>query len=272
MNTQLFFAFSALRLLVGRQEGHPACKKLEWWGAGVIICLEWDADLHVAQVMPLPLTVSCFSKIQIGFTFLVLAHSGSPGKGAVKRVCVCVCLCLCVWVRVCMCVYVCVTFKESFDISLSIVHCSVTIFSCNKMLNTKIKCFWSWQIGITCGTSDNPVWKPLTVLRSDLNFASAAIIMSKFSQNHMTQTASNASIASSWHHASMTSDALHRSASVRQLPLWEMFTDIWRHPTSVTYAGLGRTDSQAGCITFSVVGCHVIWYQAFSSMLPQWLA
>ena len=42
--------------------------------------------------MPLPLTVSCFSKIQIGFTFLVLAHLGSPGKRAVKCVCVCVCL------------------------------------------------------------------------------------------------------------------------------------------------------------------------------------
>jgi len=40
--------------------------------------------------MPLPLTVSCFSKIQIGFTFLVPAHLGSPGKRAVKRVCVCV--------------------------------------------------------------------------------------------------------------------------------------------------------------------------------------
>jgi len=39
--------------------------------------------------MPLPLTVSCFSKIQIGFTFLVPAHPGSPGKRAVKRVCVC---------------------------------------------------------------------------------------------------------------------------------------------------------------------------------------
>jgi len=42
--------------------------------------------------MPLPLTVSCFSKIQIGFTFLVPAHPGSPGKRAVKRVCVCVCI------------------------------------------------------------------------------------------------------------------------------------------------------------------------------------
>ena len=55
----------------------------------MVICLERDADLHMAQLMPLPLTVSCFSKIHIGFTFLVLAHPGSPGKRAVKRVCVC---------------------------------------------------------------------------------------------------------------------------------------------------------------------------------------
>ena len=53
------------------------------------ICLEQGADLHTAQLMPLPLTVSCLSKIQIGFTFLVLAHLGSPGQRAVKRVCVC---------------------------------------------------------------------------------------------------------------------------------------------------------------------------------------
>ena len=54
----------------------------------MVICLERGADLHMAQLMPLPLTVSCFTKIQIGFTFLVLAHPGSPGKRAVKRVCV----------------------------------------------------------------------------------------------------------------------------------------------------------------------------------------
>ena len=72
-------AFSALTLLVGRQEEHPACKKTEWWGAGVVI-LERGADLHMAQLMPLPLTVSCFSKIQIGFTFLVPAHPGGPRK------------------------------------------------------------------------------------------------------------------------------------------------------------------------------------------------
>jgi len=58
-------AFSALTLL----EGHPACKKTEWWGAGMVICLEQDAYLHMAQPMPLPFTVSCFSKIQIGLPF-----------------------------------------------------------------------------------------------------------------------------------------------------------------------------------------------------------
>jgi len=41
-----------------------------------VICLEWGADLHVAQLMPLPLTVSYFSKIQIDFTFLVPADPG----------------------------------------------------------------------------------------------------------------------------------------------------------------------------------------------------
>ena len=75
-------------LLVAWQEGHLACKKTEWWGAGVVISLERGADLHMAQLMPLPLTVSCFSKIQIAFAFLVPAHLGSPGKGPLNgRVC-----------------------------------------------------------------------------------------------------------------------------------------------------------------------------------------
>ena len=55
----------------------------------MVICLERGADLHMAQLMPLPLTVSCFSKIQIGFTFLVPPHLGSPGKKPLNR-CVCV--------------------------------------------------------------------------------------------------------------------------------------------------------------------------------------
>jgi len=55
----------------------------------MVICLEQGADLHIAQLMSLPLTVSCFSKILTGFTFLVSAHLGSPGQRAVKRVRAC---------------------------------------------------------------------------------------------------------------------------------------------------------------------------------------
>jgi len=71
-------SFSALMLMVGRQDGHPACKKLS---GGVLVWLSvWsEVQLHMAQLIPLPLTVSCFSKIQTGFTFLVPAHPGSPG-------------------------------------------------------------------------------------------------------------------------------------------------------------------------------------------------
>ena len=56
----------------------------------MVICLEQGADLHMAQLMPLPLTVSCFSNIQTGFTFLVPAHLGSPRNKAVKQARVCV--------------------------------------------------------------------------------------------------------------------------------------------------------------------------------------
>ena len=83
-------SFSALTLLVGRQEGHPACKKN--WVVGCWHGYQYGVRYRLAaQLMPLPLTVSCFSEIQIGFTFLVPAHLDSPGKRAVKRVCVCVC-------------------------------------------------------------------------------------------------------------------------------------------------------------------------------------
>ena len=77
-------------LLVGWQEGHPACKNrvVRYWCG----CLSGArcrlAYGQLAQLMPLPLTVSCFSEIQIGFTFLVPVHLGSPVKRAVKRVCV----------------------------------------------------------------------------------------------------------------------------------------------------------------------------------------
>jgi len=56
----------------------------------MVVCLELGADLHMAQLMPVPFTVSCFSKIPIGFMFLIQAHLGSPGKIATKQACVCV--------------------------------------------------------------------------------------------------------------------------------------------------------------------------------------
>ena len=100
----------------------------------MVICLELSADLHMAHRMPLPLTVFCFSKIQIGFTFLVPAHPGSPGKRAVKRVCACVCVCVracvracvCACVRVCVCVCVCVLLHWLYVI-LFIVYLYSTV-------------------------------------------------------------------------------------------------------------------------------------------------
>ena len=83
-------AFSALTLLVGRQEGHPACKKLSGEVLAWLSDLKGGADLHMAQLMPLPLTVSFFSKIQIGSTFLIPAHLGSPRKGPLNGCCWCV--------------------------------------------------------------------------------------------------------------------------------------------------------------------------------------
>ena len=74
-------AFSALTLLVGRQERHPACKKTEWWGAGVVICLERGADLHTAQLMPLLLTVSCPVKSRLVLPFCYRLTWVVPEKG-----------------------------------------------------------------------------------------------------------------------------------------------------------------------------------------------
>jgi len=62
-------------LLVGWQEGHPICKKTEWWGAGMVICLERGADLHTAQLMPLPLCLL----LQQHPDWYYLSGTGSPG-------------------------------------------------------------------------------------------------------------------------------------------------------------------------------------------------
>ena len=67
------------RCWLGGRKRIPPVKKTEWWGASVVVCLERGADLHTAQLKPLPLTVSCFSKIQIGLPFWYRLP-GSPDK------------------------------------------------------------------------------------------------------------------------------------------------------------------------------------------------
>jgi len=80
-----------LTLLVGWQEGHLACKKTEWWGAGVVICLERGAHLHMAQLMPLPLTVSLASlKSRLVLPFWYRLTQVVLEKGPLNG-CVCVC-------------------------------------------------------------------------------------------------------------------------------------------------------------------------------------
>jgi len=102
-----FLAFSALTLLVGWQEGHPACKKLS---GGV---LAWLSIWSEVQTCIWPSWCHCHSlsldpvKSRLVFIFLVPAYLGSPGKMAVKRVCVCVCVFLAdvfvVWFYIYLC-------------------------------------------------------------------------------------------------------------------------------------------------------------------------
>ena len=95
-------AFSALTLLVGRQEGHPACKNMEWWGAGMVVCLKWGAsDLLMIQLMPHPLHHLFFSKVQNDLSFWYQPNQVVLQKGPLYVVLV-VTLCYCgvqTWVQ-----------------------------------------------------------------------------------------------------------------------------------------------------------------------------
>jgi len=84
-------AFSALTLLVWWQEGHTACNKTEWWVAGMVICLERGADLHMAQMIPLPLTVFSFPSVKsrLVLPFWYRLTRVVPDKGPLNG-CVCV--------------------------------------------------------------------------------------------------------------------------------------------------------------------------------------
>ena len=85
----LQFAFSALMLLVGRQEGHPACKKTEQWGAGMVICLERGADLHMARWCHCHCLASVKSRLVLPFWYRLTRVF--PDKGPLNG-CVCVCM------------------------------------------------------------------------------------------------------------------------------------------------------------------------------------
>jgi len=71
---------------LGGKKGIQPVKKTEWCGAGVVICLEQDADLHMAQLTPLPLIVSCFSKIHIGLPFTWVVLDKGPLNGCVSLI------------------------------------------------------------------------------------------------------------------------------------------------------------------------------------------
>ena len=111
----------------------------------MVICLERGPDFHIALLMPLPLTVSCFSKIQTGFSFLVPAHHGSPGQRAVKWVCVCVCVrpnCnCCLLMRPVTDVLWSVCLSVSLSVCLSLCLCVlITTVNLAKFLNHSRYC------------------------------------------------------------------------------------------------------------------------------------
>jgi len=81
----------------------------------MVICLERGAHLHIVQLMTLPLSVSCFSKSQIGFSFLVVAYPGSPGKGPLNW-CVCVCVCAPMLIFSYRCTVVCLSVGQEHDL------------------------------------------------------------------------------------------------------------------------------------------------------------
>ena len=90
-------AFSALTLLVGRQEGHPVCKKTEQWGAGMAICLECSADLHMAQLMPLHSLSLASVKSRLVLPFWYWLTRVVPDKRPLN-------MCACACVRGCVCI------------------------------------------------------------------------------------------------------------------------------------------------------------------------
>ena len=127
-----------------------------WWGAGMVICLERDADLHMAQLMPLPLTVSSFSKIRICFTFLVPAHPGSPRKRAIKGWCVIVSKHLSTYVFLCtwclfseFCCFCCCPFSYLSLYLLTLHSSAMSILTAPRVYIEALHVLW-WGVLCIC--------------------------------------------------------------------------------------------------------------------------
>ena len=136
----------------------------------MVVCLERGADLHMAQMMPLPLAVCCFSKIQIGFTFLVPAHLCSPRQRAVKHVCVCVCVLMFIWLawyiaKLCLWCIISVCRMTNYELLRRLVETlSRDIHHC-RMLNVSVfdrAIFQYRMVTWPCITASYPNWSPLT--------------------------------------------------------------------------------------------------------------
>ena len=140
--------------------------KTEWQGAGVIICLEWRADLHMAQLMPLPLTVSCFSKIQIGFAFLVPAHLACPRKGAGKRVCL--------------------SYAVFNVFNVSVIMMMMCVWNLSKLCVCCQGQRWLSEYRLPYHCCSTAVWRPLSTV-------------SPFLRTHNTEESADLTAAAIWH-------------------------------------------------------------------------
>ena len=136
-------AFSALTLLVGWQEGHPACKKTEWWGAGVVICLERGADLHM------PIWCHCHSlSLASVNSRLVLPFRYRPTRVVLEKGPLngCVCVCVCVVALLKKYNGYCLMHHLMVIVSNSVHYCKRTLKVCETATMFQLTPSWSWHI------------------------------------------------------------------------------------------------------------------------------
>ena len=126
---------SALTLLVGQQEGHPACKN-GWWDTGVVMCLGQGADLYMAQLIPLPLTISCSRKSRLILPFWCRLTRVVPDK--IQEDCKTV-VCVCVWQLI----------QNILEKGIKLVYSSVWKFGITMKIGQHLRKIWAreeWHI------------------------------------------------------------------------------------------------------------------------------